>query len=137
MKIVYIIGVFFMLSTVCFADILIVAHPSVSETALSKKEVNDIFLGKKRYWNDNSSIRLACMVDGKVSEVFLEQYLNKTPCQYRTFVQKKMFTGPAESRKQFQSAGKMIDYVAATPGAIGYVDSQSKPDRVAVMAVED
>lgn len=137
MKIIYGCIAFFMFSTVCCADILIVAHPSVTETALTRREVSDIFLGKKNHWKDNTHIRVALMKDGDVTEVFLGEYLNKTPIQYRTYQQKKMFTGPAKSLKQFQSAGKMIDYVSVTPGAIGYVDSRSQRENVVVVAVVD
>lgn len=137
MKYIYSIIFFFMFSGLCFADIVIVANPSVKETTLTRQEVNDIFLGKKRYWKDNSRIRVAQLGEGKIRHDFLEKYLKKTPAQYRIHIQKIVFTGQGKNQMRFQSAGKIVDYVSKTPGAIGYVDSHTLINDLVSLAVVD
>ena len=48
---------------------------------------------------------------------------------------KAVFTGQGAMLKELSSESALLDYVAATPGAIGYVSRVSSPDSVKVLTV--
>lgn len=117
-------AVFFLfVSTLAHADVLVIANPSVPDKALSSQDIKDIFLGKKLHWSDRSKITFATLAQGDVHTDFLNTYISKSPKQYEGTLDANVFTTPGKAPKQFSTSKKMVDYVAATKGAIGYIDA--------------
>jgi hypothetical protein len=58
---------------------------------------------------------------GAVHEVFLKKHLDESPEDFRAQWRKAVFTGQGAMPKACDSESALIDYVAATPGALGYV----------------
>jgi hypothetical protein len=63
-------------------------------------------------------------------EVFLKNHVGESPEEFRTQWRKEIFTGQGSMPKAFDSESDLIEYVAATPGAVGYVSRVSSQDRV-------
>lgn len=109
------------------ADITIISNTSVPETSLTRLDIKNIYLGKKIFWDNNSKIRFASLSDGKANKVFLADYINKTPAQYKGYWEKMVFTGDGLAPVYFNSAKKLIEFVSVTEGAIGFVDTNEVP----------
>jgi hypothetical protein len=57
---------------------------------------------------------------GAVHEVFLKNHVGERPEDFRAQWRKAVFTGQGAMPKVCDSESALIEYVAATPGAIGY-----------------
>lgn len=102
-------------------SVMVIANPSVPDSLLSKKDVSNIFLGKKSTWDDGRKIVFVILKKSKTHDDFLKTYLSKTATQFDTLWKKKMFTGRGIPPKAMNSDQAMVDFVAKTAGAIGYV----------------
>jgi ABC-type phosphate transport system substrate-binding protein len=105
------------------AEIKIIVNVSVAETTLSKKNIEDIFLGKIVQWKDNAAIHVVAVKDPKVHHAFLEQYLKKTETQWNAYWKRLVFTGTGTPPEQAETQQAVLEYVAKTKGAIGYIEA--------------
>jgi len=78
--------------------------------------------GESLYAQDFSGI----VVHGYVSR--------ENPEEFRSQWRKVVFTGQGAMPKAFDSESALIEYVADTPGAVGYVSRISQQDRVKLLA---
>ncbi len=72
---------------------------------------------------------------GAVHEVFLTKHLGESPDEFRAQWRKAVFTGQGSMPKAFDSESSLIEYVATTPGALGYVSRVSATDNVKLITV--
>ena len=103
------------------ADVVVIANPSVPTASLSKQDVSNIYQGKKSTWDDGSKIVFVVLKGSPAHEQFLKEYVGKTDTQFDTYWKKQVFTGKGTPPQAFDSDQAMADFVARTPGAIGYV----------------
>ena len=133
--IVFIIMVLCVIPGLCFAgEVVVIVNPSVSETTLSKKEVGNIYLGKKTSWSDGSKI-IFVILPGNAHASFLKSYVGKTEAQFKTFWKKQVFTGKGSPPKEFDSDQAMVEFVAQTAGAIGYVSEGADVSKVKTITI--
>ncbi len=122
------------------AEVLIVANKNVPDTALSRKSVEKIFLGKLRRWTDNSAVHAAAPADPDLLEIFLKRYLRKPPSKYKTYWRMMIFSGKGIPPKSMPTEAELLDYVARTPGAVGFVSdaalSQEPSPSVQIIKVQ-
>jgi ABC-type phosphate transport system substrate-binding protein len=104
-----------------FPDVLIVTNNETRLTSLKKKEIRDIFTGKKKRWDNNGKITLAVLKKPLVHKQFLRQFVHKTPSQFRNYWRERVFTGEGKIPRSFKTEKGLIDFVANTKGAIGYI----------------
>lgn len=121
-----------LLMTMAFAsaavgDIVIVANGDISEDTLSRKEIREIFLGKRAQWDDHSRIHVTMLKDGGIRKAFLKQYLNKSEAKWKTYWRRMVFTGRGLPPRSFDTEAELIEYVKKTKGSIGYVLSEGVP----------
>lgn len=106
-----------------FPDILIITNPDTQISSLKSKEIKDIFTGKKTRWNGDGKIIIATLKDSAVHEEFLREFVKKTPSQFKNFWRRKVFTGESKMPKTFADETSLIEFVASTKGAVGYISS--------------
>ena len=123
-------------SGVSWADVTIIAHKDSSESSLSAKELQEIFLGKRVQWKDNSTIHPSTVKGGALHGDFLKQYVKKSPAQWIAHWKRMVFTGNGTPPKQFASQEELLEYVANTPGAIGYIDEATTAENVLILHIK-
>jgi ABC-type phosphate transport system substrate-binding protein len=106
-----------------FPDVLIITNPATELSSLKKKEVRDIFTGKKTRWNGSGKIIIAVLENSRVHKEFLWQFVRKTPSQFKNYWRRKVFTGEGKLPKSFRSEAELVEFVARTKGAVGYISS--------------
>ena len=116
--------VFFMVSSL-HADVLIITNKNVTEKSLSSKDINQIFLGKKKRWQDNTFIYFAISDNRALHEAFLDKYIHRSPKQFRAYWKNMVFSGKGQFPKSFKMEKELIKYVTDTNGAIGYIDAKT------------
>lgn len=109
----------------CFAasaqDVVVVGNNGVRIPAITAADLRSIFQGEKTRFADGSHAVPVMLKGGPAHEVFLRHHLDESPEEFRAQWRKAVFTGQGSMPKSFDSETALIDYVAATPGALGYV----------------
>lgn len=124
-------------SGMAWADTLIIAHQKVPETTLTPKNLQEIFLGTRVQWNDNSAIKPATVKDQKLHEAFLKQYIKKSAAQWVAHWKRQVFTGNGTPPQQVATPQELLKYVAETAGAIGYVDAEIPVENVTIIKIQE
>jgi ABC-type phosphate transport system substrate-binding protein len=109
-------------------EVVIVAHTTVPSASLSKSEMENLLLGKSTTWSDDSKVVLAGLDDDEIHSTFVVEFTGKTAAQYKTYWKKRVFTGKGKAPKTLRSEERLIDFVARTPGAVGYVSRATATD---------
>jgi ABC-type phosphate transport system substrate-binding protein len=102
-------------------EVLIIANKSVKASEVSAADVRDVFSGDKTSLSDGSHVVPVTLKGGADHEAFLKKYVGKGDAAFRASWRSLVFAGQASMPKTVDSDSAMIEYVAATPGAIGYV----------------
>ncbi|MEZ4527839.1 MAG: substrate-binding domain-containing protein [Desulfobacterales bacterium] len=118
-----------MCSALSFAEILIVANKDVPETALNVQEVQEIFLGKRVQWRDNSRIRFVTVGDSGIHGLFLKEYVKLSEADWKIYWKRMVFTGRGLPPATIATEAEVIAFVAETKGAVGYVSSDGLPEK--------
>lgn len=121
-------------STAAFAEVVVIANNGVSETSMTKEKIKNIFLGKIVKWQDGGRIHFVTL-KGDVHKDFLKAYVGRNASQYKTYWKKIMFTGKGSMPKTFSTEQEMVQYVANTEGAIGYIDKNTATENVKTISV--
>ncbi len=116
-------------------DILIIANKDVSASALNRNEIRSIFLGEKIRWDDDRKMTFV-ILKTKEHDEFLSAYIGNTAAQYLNYWKKMVFTGKSKSPKAFDSPEKLLDYVAETQGAVGYIPSEAYNEKVKIISIK-
>ncbi len=115
-------------------DVVLVANKSVQISQISDADLRAIFMGSKTRFSDGSHAVPVTLKGGPAHEVFLRNHLGEGPADFQAQWRKAVFTGQGAMPRSFESESALIEYVAATPGALGYVSRVSSKDPVKRLA---
>jgi ABC-type phosphate transport system substrate-binding protein len=116
-------------------DVVLVANKGVQISEIKNADLRAIFTGEKTRFADGSHAVPVTLKGGAVHEVFLTKHLGESPDEFRAQWRKAVFTGQGSMPKAFDSESSLIEYVATTPGALGYVSRVSATDNVKLITV--
>ncbi|MGA8761978.1 MAG: hypothetical protein WB562_03730 [Candidatus Sulfotelmatobacter sp.] len=116
-------------------DVVLVANQGVHISAIRAADLRAIFTGEKTRFADGSHAVPVTLKGGAVHEVFLRNYVGESPDDFRAQWRKAVFTGQGAMPKTCDSESALIEYVAATPGALGYVSRVSHEGNVKSLPV--
>jgi hypothetical protein len=106
-------------------DVVVVANKSVKASDVSDGDLKDVFSGDKTSLKDGSHVIPVTLKGGPAHEAFLKKYLGKNDAAFRAAWRSLVFTGQGSMPKTFDTDAALVDYVAATPGALGYASSSA------------
>jgi hypothetical protein len=115
-------------------DVVLVANNGVQISEISEADLRAIFTGKKTRFADGSHAVPVTLKGGATHEVFLRNHLGEGPEEFRAQWRKLVFSGQGAMPISFSSESALIEYVAVTPGAVGYASRVSERDRVKSLA---
>lgn len=118
------------------AEPTIIVNESMPVNELSKNDVKQIFIGKKRNWENGDSIIPVILKAGETHKTFLMKFLHKSEAQFKTYWKKLVFTGRGQAPQEFKTESELVEYVAKTKGAIGYIDSASLQEGVKQISIK-
>jgi hypothetical protein len=111
-------------------DIVVVSNQGVQISEIKESDLRAIFTGEKTKFSDGSHAIPVILKGGPAHEVFLRRHLGESPDDFCALWRKALFTGQGAMPRSFDSESALLEYVAATPGAIGYVSRISPQDKV-------
>jgi ABC-type phosphate transport system substrate-binding protein len=114
------------------ARIAVIAHPS-RRVELSADLVNQIYLRRKRFWDDGSAIVPLNLPAGTaLRETFTRSVLGQSEARLAEYWNRQYFYGVLPPAT-LASTRAMLRYVASDPSAIGYVPAAEIDDSVRVV----
>jgi ABC-type phosphate transport system substrate-binding protein len=118
------------------ADVAYIVNPQSTETSLSADDVKSVLLGNKIKWDGGGVIKLAVLTSGPVHEQVMQERVQRSADQFDKYWKKLVFTGKGVLPQQAADDAAVIDYVAKTPGALGYVAAASVTAQVKVLLIK-
>lgn len=115
------------------AEIQIVAARGGSVSALSTEEAEQLFLGRRSTLNSGERVTLIDLPAGSVRDRFYLLLTGKNPIQTRAYWSRQVFTGRALPPREAASDQQARDWLATTPGAIGYLPADVIDTRLQVL----
>jgi ABC-type phosphate transport system substrate-binding protein len=116
-------------------DIVVVVNPETRISSISVDDLRAIFTGARSKTTAGLRLVPVTLKGGPAHEVFLNNYLDETPDEYRTAWRKAVFTGQGAMPMSFDSETALLDFVANTPGALGYASRIPQEGRVKLVVV--
>jgi ABC-type phosphate transport system substrate-binding protein len=115
---------------------LVIANPSVKSADVSKGDLRDVFTGTSTTLKDGSHVVPVLLKGGEANDAFLSAFIGKGDAAFRAGWRSLVFSGQATMPKTVDSEAAMAEYVAKTPGAIGYVGKSAAHEGVKVLAIK-
>jgi hypothetical protein len=116
------------------AQVKVIANKSIAKTQISSRQVMDIFMLEKDSL-EGSQVQPVLQKDGQVHDAFLSQYVHLKAAALQSYYKTMLFSGKAAMPRSFGSDAEVVDYVAKTKGAIGYVSASAATNDVATLEV--
>ncbi len=116
-------------------ELLIIGNPDVPAPQLDAKGLQRIYMGKQTRWLNDEAIVPVMLREGPLHDTFVEDYLDRSVHRFVTYWRQMVFTGKGLPPRSFNSEDELIDFVAVTPGALGYASSAADTGRVKVLPV--
>lgn len=110
----------------------VITNSKIATGTVDADTVKKIYSGYITKWPDGTRIVVAVMENAPFHEDFLKTYVGKTKTQFKATWKKLMFTGKGKYPTNFDTVKDLVDFVAATDGAIGYVNEGAKPQGVSI-----
>jgi ABC-type phosphate transport system substrate-binding protein len=117
-------------------DLLVIVNPDNAMASIESKDLQRIYLGKKTMWEDGSSIVTVMPKDGTVHDMFIEDYLDRSVQRFATYWRQMVFTGKGVPPKSFVKESDLVEFVARTPGSVGFASTSAVTTEVRVITVD-
>lgn len=117
-------------------EVKVIANASVKSAEISSEDLKGVFLATKNALADGSQVEPVLAKSGAAHDAFLKNYLGKTDSALVTYYRSLVFTGKASMPKTCTTDAEVIEYVAKTKGAIGYVSDGAAVSGVKTLAVK-
>jgi hypothetical protein len=114
---------------------LVIANNSVKSSEVSKSDLRDVFTGASSSFKDGSKVTPVLLKSGTANDEFLAVYVGKNDTAFKASWRSLVFSGQASMPKSVDSDSAMVDYVAHTPGAVGYISKSAPHEGVKVLEV--
>ncbi len=115
----------------------VIANRSVAQNTLSLASARAIFGMRQVKWPDGTPIRVFVLPDEHATHgAVCKEKLNLFPYQLRQSWDRQVYSGMAQAPTEVASEEELLNKVATTPGAIGYVRKVKSNDPVKVLGIE-
>lgn len=122
--------------------IVLVMHSSRGSQGLSVTDLKNIYLGRKKTWSDGTAIQPYMRPPrAGAGFSFHRDILKMTPARYRYHWQGLQLSGQGRQPRTLTLPTDVIQSVAASPGALGYVTEAEaqkfpRPPQVRILAIK-
>lgn len=118
-------------------QVAVIVHKSVPVEEIGKSELLDLYTGDKSFWSDGSPVIVFDLKRKNEIRRAYYRFLGIRSSRVKSIWLKRMLSGDAEPPESFASQEEMLERVATTPGAVGFVDLAKVSDEVRVIAVTE
>ena len=117
------------------AQVVVIANTSVKSGEVSTADLRDVFTGTSTTFKDGSRVTPVLLKQGTVNDGFLSQYVGKSDAAFRAGWRSLLFSGQGAMPRTLESEAAVVEYVAHTAGAVGYISHSTPHEGVKVLGV--
>lgn len=117
------------------AQVLVIANSNVNALEISKNNLRDVFTGASTSLQSGTRVTPVLLQDNTLHEEMLSLYVGKSDSAFRANWRSLLFSGQGVIPKTLASEAAVVEYVARTPGAIGYIGASTPHDHVKILRV--
>jgi ABC-type phosphate transport system substrate-binding protein len=117
------------------AQVVVIVNPGVKATEVSSGDLKDIFTGGSSSLK-GSHVTPVLLKGGAAHDVFLSTFVGKNDTAFRGEWRSMVLSGQGAMPKTLDTEAAVVDYVAHTPGAIGYIGKFAAHEGVKVLTVQ-
>lgn len=122
-----------LISTLSYADIAVVVNKNNTEQ-LSKTEIRQIFLGKRKAFTNGGTIQTIDLSDDSEEKaIFTKKILRKSISSLNSYWSRMLFSSKGQPPKVLNSSEEVIETVNKNKNAIAYINSNDVSDNVRVL----
>ena len=124
---------FFFIAANMSAQVAVIANKSVAESKIDVSKATNIYLLKDKKWSDGKAvIPFTLKSDNNASSKFFDA-IGKSSMEMKKIWMKLQLTGEGQAPEGLSSEEEVLNKVASTPGAIGFVSAAKVNDNVKVI----
>jgi ABC-type phosphate transport system substrate-binding protein len=114
----------------------LIANINLADGYLSRNEARLFFTMRLQHWTDNQPLRVFVLPDDNPNhKIFVKTVLGMFPYQLRRIWDRQLFSGTGQVPITVNSEAEMLQRVASTPGAIGYISEVPRDASIQVIRV--
>jgi hypothetical protein len=117
------------------SDIKVIANSGLKVSEVSSEDLKSVFLTTKTSLRIAGHIEPVLLKSGAAHLTFVRIYIGKTVPVLENYYRSLVFTGKGAMPKRLASDSEVVEYVARTKGAIGYVSVAANTADVKVLKV--
>ncbi len=118
-------------------ELLLIVHPSVEHQRITRNTARAVFAMRQRTWPDGQAIHVVVMPNGHPThERFTKEILGVYPHQLQLSWDRLVFSGTGQAPDQVSTPRSMLERIATTPGAVGYIERGYVDERVQVVPMD-
>ncbi len=117
------------------AQVVVIANPSVKSAEVSTADLREVFTGNSSTFKDGSHVTPVLLKQGTVNDGFLTLHVGKSDAAFRASWRSLLFSGQGAMPRTLDSEAAMVEYVAHTAGAVGYINHSTPHDGVKILGV--
>lgn len=132
-RIILVFGLLLAFSAIGFAQIAVIANPSVEEYTIDRSLFVKIYTLNSTKWSNESSIVAFDLKADNLVRAKMLDYISKEPLELRRIWLRAVASGSAKAPEVVATEEEVVEKVAATPGAVGYVSASKVGKGVKVL----
>lgn len=117
------------------AEVAVIAHRSVPVAEISPSELLDVYTGDIKEWSNGEQIIVTDLKPKNDVKTAFYDFIGKTSSRMKSIWMKNMLSGEGQPPQAFDSEEELLEKVATTPGAIGYIDASLLNNDVITLAI--
>jgi hypothetical protein len=119
-------------------DVAVVVRPDVPVDDLTFKEVRELLLGDRQFWNGTLRVYLLMRAPAaRERDVILKTVYRMSEAEFRRYWIERVFRAEAQSGpKIVYSNETATELVASVPGAVAFVDAAQVPRGLKVLRID-
>lgn len=130
--ILILVSVLFLFGINTNAQVAVIVNKSVLEKSITSNHLSEIYTSKVKTWEGGVKIMRFFLKSDEVSSKFFGA-IGKSLLEMNKIWMKSQLTGEGQSPQGCGSDDEIIDKVASTPGAIGFVSADKVNAKVKVL----
>jgi ABC-type phosphate transport system substrate-binding protein len=115
------------------AQVVVIAHRSVPSDTITKLQLLDFYTGDIRRWADDQAVVVLDLKPKCEVKNTFYSYLGKKPSKMKSIWLRKMLSGEGQPPESLKSEEELLDKVAQTTGAIGFVSKSKATQEVKIL----
>jgi len=117
------------------AEVAVIVHPSVPVREINRTQLLDLYSGDVKEWRNGAPIIVLDLKPKSGIKDAFYSYLGKSSSRMKSIWMKNLLSGEGDPPQAQASETEILQKVASTPGAIGYIDRSLVTDAVVEIVI--